>query len=95
MKATFRKGQKEPFLLDTSSTDEMQTASGLRRNIKVLEYELNKDRLSWDGLPEEECRSLVTGKATRTGFTPSQAEKISRLILEAVRKGESDIGALA
>ncbi|MBI2876566.1 MAG: hypothetical protein HYY20_06770 [Candidatus Tectomicrobia bacterium] len=95
MKAAFRKGQKEPFLLDTSSPDEMQTVAGLRRNIKVLEYELNKDRISWDGLSEEECRALVSKKATLTGFTSSQAEKISQLIVETVQKGQADIGALA
>lgn len=90
MKATFRKGMKEPFLLDTSTGEEMTANPDLRRRLKILEYHLNKGGISWETLGETERRRPAMEGAVKAGFAAHEAEKVSEMVCRALGEGESE-----
>ena len=90
MKATFRKEMKEPFLLNTSTGEEMTANPDLRRRLKILEYHMNKGGISWETLGETERRHAVMEGAAKAGFAAHEAEKVSEMVFRALGEGESE-----
>ncbi len=90
MKASFRKEMKEPFVLDTSSQDEMTAYPNLRRRLKILEYHINKHGASWETLGEDESRRTIVEGAGTSGVAVHEAEKVSEMVLRAIGEGESE-----